>query len=262
MSSAERLLGELGRRCRGGHLHGALLGGGRAGRAAVYPPGLVKAILRGVQKQLEQDRMMPEVGKLARSELGENRPCRVLLSVWVVDQPVSKFVDLDWRSQCLRPRVVWRRTADLDTGEVLEDVLVASMCRNELSRKLDRPRKLRVEFFGEPKTVPSSTGCWARALAPGWAARDGGLESSSLDAGGKEGAQSRGCAGGLQSSAMPASRCIDKIVYASVYCMCEPQEPQGPGAAAAAGSAGAAGTAGEAAGSAGAAGAAPTAAHA
>ena len=70
MSNAERLLGELDRRCRGGHLHGALLGGGRAGRAAVYPPCLVKAILRGMQKQLEQDRMMPEVGKTARSEIG------------------------------------------------------------------------------------------------------------------------------------------------------------------------------------------------
>ena len=79
--------------------------------------------------------------------------------------------------------MVWRRTADLDAGQVLEDAPVVGMCRNELSRKLDRPRKLRVEFFGEPKTVPSS--------------RDGGHGSSSLDAGGKEGAQSRGCAGEL-----------------------------------------------------------------
>ena len=44
------------------------------------------------------------------------------------------------------------------------------MCRHELSRKLDRPRKLRVEFFGQVETVPSS--------------RDGGHVSSSLDVGG------------------------------------------------------------------------------
>ena len=91
----------------------------------------------------------------------------------------------------MRPRVVWRRTADLDAGEVLEAVPVVGMCRNELPRKLDIPRKLRVEFFGEPETVPSS--------------RDGGRVSSFLDAGGgashglrgKEGAQSRGFAGEL-----------------------------------------------------------------
>ena len=68
----------------------------------------------------------------------------------------------------MRSRVVWRRTADLDTGEVLEDIPVVGMCRNELSRKLDRPRKLKVEFFGENEIVPSS--------------RDVGHVSSSLDA--------------------------------------------------------------------------------
>ena len=61
-------------------------------------------------------------------------------------------------------------SADLDTGEVLEDIPVVGVCRDELSRKLDRPRKLKVEFFGQAETVPSS--------------RDDGHVSSSLDAGG------------------------------------------------------------------------------
>ena len=37
-------------------MHQSLLGGGRASAAAVYPPGLCRAILRGAELQLQQDR--------------------------------------------------------------------------------------------------------------------------------------------------------------------------------------------------------------
>ena len=54
MSNAPRLLRSLGFRCDGKHAHTRLLGG-RAGAAAVYPPEMVVAIVRGLQAQREED---------------------------------------------------------------------------------------------------------------------------------------------------------------------------------------------------------------
>ena len=54
MSNAPCLLRCLGLRCNGKHVHTRLLGG-RAGAAAVYPPELVAAIVRGLQAQREED---------------------------------------------------------------------------------------------------------------------------------------------------------------------------------------------------------------
>ena len=48
MSSAMEILARLGHKCRGGRRHQALVGG-RAAPAAVYPPQLRKAILRGAE---------------------------------------------------------------------------------------------------------------------------------------------------------------------------------------------------------------------
>jgi hypothetical protein len=55
LSSAPLLLQELARRCGGGHDHTRLLGGRRAAAAALYPPGLCRAILRGITKQYRRD---------------------------------------------------------------------------------------------------------------------------------------------------------------------------------------------------------------
>jgi hypothetical protein len=54
MSNAPRLLASLGYRCNGRHQHTPLLGG-RAANAAIYPPELVLAIVRGLQAQREED---------------------------------------------------------------------------------------------------------------------------------------------------------------------------------------------------------------
>ena len=54
MSNAPRLLRSLGYRCCGRHQHTPLLGG-RAAAAAVYPPELVLAIVKGLQAQREED---------------------------------------------------------------------------------------------------------------------------------------------------------------------------------------------------------------
>ncbi len=55
MSSAPALLEALSRRCKGGHAHATLIGGTRAHDAAVYPPGLCKAIAQGASEQLRRD---------------------------------------------------------------------------------------------------------------------------------------------------------------------------------------------------------------
>mgnify|MGYP002806614889 FL=1 len=55
MGSAPAVLEALSRKCPGGHSHAPLLGGTRARDAAVYPPGLCKAIAQGAAEQLRRD---------------------------------------------------------------------------------------------------------------------------------------------------------------------------------------------------------------
>ncbi len=55
MSSAPAVLEALSRKCPGGHSHATLLGGTRARDAAMYPPGLCKAIAQGAAEQLRRD---------------------------------------------------------------------------------------------------------------------------------------------------------------------------------------------------------------
>jgi hypothetical protein len=55
MSSSPAMLEALSKKCRGGHAHAPLLGGTRARDAAVYPPGLCRAITQGAAEQLRRD---------------------------------------------------------------------------------------------------------------------------------------------------------------------------------------------------------------
>ena len=56
LSSAAAILEQLSLRCRGVHRHQPLLGANRAGAAAIYPPGLCRAILAGAEEQLRRER--------------------------------------------------------------------------------------------------------------------------------------------------------------------------------------------------------------
>jgi hypothetical protein len=58
LSNAPALLRHLAGRCAGRHAEHTQLLGGRAAGAAVYPPGLVLAIVRGLQAQREEDHAM------------------------------------------------------------------------------------------------------------------------------------------------------------------------------------------------------------
>ena len=60
MSSAPEVLARLGHKCRGGHRHQALVSG-RAAAAAIYPPQLCRAILRGAEAQQRREgHVLPE----------------------------------------------------------------------------------------------------------------------------------------------------------------------------------------------------------
>ena len=85
MSNAEEVLEGLQGLCKGGHIHQHLVQG-RAGPAAIYPPGLCRASCRGLVRQLELNR-----GQL-----------RSLLKVMAVDtvgakRPEEEEDDHDWR---------------------------------------------------------------------------------------------------------------------------------------------------------------------
>ena len=79
MSSAPAVLEALSRRCQGGHAHAPLLGGTRAKDAAVYPPGLCKAIAQGAAEQLRRDERARRPWVARRAQ-----PCpdRVCASPW------------------------------------------------------------------------------------------------------------------------------------------------------------------------------------
>ena len=64
MGNAPHLMKELNRRCEGRHESHVPLLNGRAARAAIYPPELVAAIIRGIQSQVEADTCMEEPRRL------------------------------------------------------------------------------------------------------------------------------------------------------------------------------------------------------
>ena len=55
LTNAPLIAAELAKKCLGGHQHVNLLGG-RASDAAIYPPGLCRAICRGLAAQLDKDK--------------------------------------------------------------------------------------------------------------------------------------------------------------------------------------------------------------
>ena len=73
MSNAPMLLEELSARCQGLCGQHADLKNGRAAQTAIYPPELCTAIIRGLQRQWEADRveLAPEIVAAVRSEEDE-----------------------------------------------------------------------------------------------------------------------------------------------------------------------------------------------
>ncbi len=70
-----------------------------------------------------------------------------LVSVRVLRNICQRHVTLNSKDQTLWSCVARRITKGLETGEVLADEDVTRMTKGELHRTLDKPRKIRVEFY-------------------------------------------------------------------------------------------------------------------
>ena len=70
-----------------------------------------------------------------------------LVSVRVLRNLCQRYVTLNTKDQALWSCVARRITKDLETGEVLADEDVTQLTKGELHRTLDKPRKIRVEFY-------------------------------------------------------------------------------------------------------------------
>ena len=70
-----------------------------------------------------------------------------LVSVRVLRNICQRHVTLNSKDQALWSCVARRITKDLETGEILADEDVTQMTKDELHRTLDKPRKIRVEFY-------------------------------------------------------------------------------------------------------------------
>ena len=79
-----------------------------------------------------------------------------LVSVRVLRNICQRHVTLNSKDQALWPCVARRITQDLETSEVLADEDVTQMTSEELHRTLDKPRKIRVEFYAHKNCDESS----------------------------------------------------------------------------------------------------------
>ncbi len=77
-------------------------------------------------------------------------------AVRILRNQCQRHVTLNRRDQNLWPCVARRITKDLETSEVLADEDVTHMTNGELHRTLDKPRKIRVEFYAHKNCDESS----------------------------------------------------------------------------------------------------------
>jgi len=153
MGNAPRVMRELSKRCRGHHAQHVHLTGGRAAGAAVYPPELVAALIRGLHAQRVDDararrRRAPldeAILNAMRAETATPQPIqrhltndisiqRHLTSDIFIDRPASPAdFHCHWSQPCLAAGAGQDKpTYDEYTGEVLDPVKVAQGKREEL----------------------------------------------------------------------------------------------------------------------------------
>lgn len=92
MSNSEQTLRRLERKCDDQHEHMSLYSGGNASKAQVYPGKLCKAILKGLNAQLEECGRMAERGMAAHPE-ESNIYCREILNLEVSSVHQGEYYD-------------------------------------------------------------------------------------------------------------------------------------------------------------------------
>ena len=73
---------------------------------------------------------------------------RVVIATRSTDDKMRHFISLPKSMKDAWPEVQWRRTSDRDSGEMLCDEFVGGLNNAVLYRRLDKPRRLVVEFMG------------------------------------------------------------------------------------------------------------------
>jgi len=137
LSSCPAILQNLGQRCRGGHSHVRLLGG-RAAAAAIYPPGLCRAVLRGLGRQMADEGKPAPPGLVAAvakgravQDLSACGPtlCEVDATPMQVEARDDRVGDEQAELQQWGGQTYW----DENSGEVLPPNLTQSARREELA---------------------------------------------------------------------------------------------------------------------------------
>jgi hypothetical protein len=137
LSSCPAILQNLEQKCRGGHSHVQLLGG-RAAAAAIYPPGLCRAVLRGLGRQMAEEGRPAPPGLVGA--LREGRAVRDLR----VGDPTLNVVDATPMQVEVRDERVGDEQAELqqwggqaywdeNSGEALPPNLTEAARREELA---------------------------------------------------------------------------------------------------------------------------------
>jgi hypothetical protein len=118
MSNAPALLRRLAARCSGCHAHTQLLGG-RAAAAAVYPPELVVAIVRGLQAQREEDSRIGDCAPPLSAEILQALACdapkaHAFKNARVVyDEYTGEPLDADLVRKAMEEELDYFRTKDV-----------------------------------------------------------------------------------------------------------------------------------------------------
>ena len=168
MSNAKALLNELSRRCRNSCDRHANLMGGRAAQTAIYPPELCAAIVRGLQRQWEADRvkLAPEIlAAMSNDEtdtgmitglVEASSSSNLALSTRFIPEKAAS----DGTSRTVAAVASGiKATYDEYTGETLPDDLV------------DQGKREELEFFrkkGVWRVIPRSRTRGARVIGTRW----------------------------------------------------------------------------------------------
>ena len=74
---------------------------------------------------------------------------RIVIATRNTEGKVRHFISLPKSMKDTWPEVQWRRTSDRDSGEMLCDEMVGGVNNAVMYRRLDKPRRLTVEFMSE-----------------------------------------------------------------------------------------------------------------
>ena len=152
MTNSPWLAEQLKRRCRGEHIHTTLVGG-KAGPCARYPPGLCRAICKGIQKQKEEDERlaaricsMLDTGDLMSMSGGED---------WFWDDSKGGWLDARLVMEARKKELEYVRRMNI----------YQKVPREEASQGTDRSKPIKVRWVDTNKGTKEQPNVRSRIVA-------------------------------------------------------------------------------------------------